>query len=334
MAGSAGNHHVNSGLLILGLVVVLLGLAADRAQAQLQFGFYKGKCNATDVESTVRSVVWGKYQNDTTIVAALLRMQFHDCFVQGCDASILLDGPGSEKNAPPNLSVRGYDVIDAVKTALEAACKQVVSCADIIAMATRDAVSFANGGFYNVQTGRRDSASPAKNVALPAPNIPINQALSLFARKNLSPVDMVYLLGGHTVGVTHCAFYQSRLYNYQNTGRPDPAMNTTLVNTLKKTCPDPRTNGPTTAPANLDQNPASALVVDNSYHKQLLRGNGVLQVDQDLASRNFVTGLIVSNIAARTDFNAKFGQAMVNMGAVEVLTGQQGQIRKSCRAAN
>ncbi|CAN1171333.1 Peroxidase 60 [Linum perenne] len=252
-------------------------------------------------------------------------MQFHDCFVQGCDASILLDGPTSEKTAPPNLSVRGYEIIDTVKTTLEGSCgPQVVSCADIIVMATRDAVSFAKGGFYNVQTGRRDGlASSAQSVSLPAPNIPIPQAIGMFGRKRLSPIDMVYLLGGHTVGVASCAFFQDRLYN-------DPSMNPTLLNSLRQTCP-PNSNSANTT--NLDQNPASSLIVDNSYYQQLLRRNGVLQVDQDLASHP-LTGFIVSGIANRADFSARFGQAMVNLGAVDVLTGQQGQIRKSCRVVN
>lgn len=61
--------------------------------------------------------------------------------MKGCDASILLDGSSSEKTAGPNLSVRGYDLIDAVKAAVEAICPGVVSCADIIVMATRDAVA-------------------------------------------------------------------------------------------------------------------------------------------------------------------------------------------------
>ncbi|CAN0916817.1 Peroxidase 60 [Linum grandiflorum] len=331
MTGSAANYNkVITALLGL----LLLGLAADQARAQLQFGFYKGKCRATDVdvESTVRRIVSEKYQSDKSIVAALLRMQFHDCFVQGCDASILLDGPTSEKTAPPNLSVRGYKIIDAVKTELEGSCgPQVVSCADIIVMATRDAVSLAKGGFYNVQTGRRDGlVSSAKNVALPAPNVPIPLSISMFGRKNLSPIDMVYLLGGHTVGVSSCAFFQDRLYNFRNSGRPDPSMNPTLLSSLRQTCP-PNSNSANTT--NLDQNPASSLIVDNSYYQQLLRRNGILQVDQDLASHP-LTGFIVSAIANRADFSARFGQAMINLGAVDVLTGQQGQIRKSCRVVN
>lgn len=48
--------------------------------------------------------------------------------------------PNGEKTAPPNLSVRGYDFIEEIKTEIENTCPGVVSCADIIVMATRDAV--------------------------------------------------------------------------------------------------------------------------------------------------------------------------------------------------
>ncbi|XP_042479744.1 uncharacterized protein LOC122060699 [Macadamia integrifolia] len=60
---------------------------------------------------------------------------------KGCDASILLDGNTTEKNASPDLTVRGYSVIDNPKSALESQCgKGIVSCADIIIMAAREAV--------------------------------------------------------------------------------------------------------------------------------------------------------------------------------------------------
>uniref|UniRef100_A0A6N2KZ32 peroxidase n=1 Tax=Salix viminalis TaxID=40686 RepID=A0A6N2KZ32_SALVM len=58
----------------------------------------------------------------------------------GCDASILLNcSTGqAEKDSPPNLRVRGHQVIDRVKAALEKTCPGVVSCADILAIVARD----------------------------------------------------------------------------------------------------------------------------------------------------------------------------------------------------
>lgn len=65
---------------------------------------------------------------------------FINSFLQGCDGSVLLESPTkqAEKNAFPNLSLRGFQVIDKVKTAVEEACPGVVSCADILALVARD----------------------------------------------------------------------------------------------------------------------------------------------------------------------------------------------------
>lgn len=65
--------------------------------------------------------------------------------MQGCDGSVLLDGSASgpsEKDAPPNLSLRArsFKIIDDLRARVHKQCGRVVSCADITALAARDAV--------------------------------------------------------------------------------------------------------------------------------------------------------------------------------------------------
>lgn len=121
------------------LVFVLFNMVATLVKGQgTRVSFYASSCPLA--ESIVSSAVQSHFQSDPSVGPALLRMHFHDCFVHGCDASILIDGPDSEKKAPPNLGVRGYKVIDDAKAQLEATCPGVVSCADILALAARDAV--------------------------------------------------------------------------------------------------------------------------------------------------------------------------------------------------
>lgn len=71
---------------------------------------------------------------------------------QGCDGSLLLDDTPTmlgEKLSLSNInSLRSYEVVDEIKEALEKACPGTVSCADIIIMASRDAVALV--GFFSL----------------------------------------------------------------------------------------------------------------------------------------------------------------------------------------
>ncbi|XP_072971824.1 peroxidase 57-like [Typha angustifolia] len=320
--------------MLLNTIVFLLLLISfgTTCHGALQYGFYRGKCGTKDVEAIIAGVVRQRFFTDSKIVAALLRMQFHDCFVNGCDASILLDGPFSEKTAPPNLSVFGYDLIDRAKAAVEAACPGVVSCADIIIAATRDAIALAGGLSYQVPMGRRDGTiSLASRVNLPSPSITVRQSIQVFQSKGLNTYDMVLLLGGHTVGVTHCSIIRDRLYNFRGTGKPDPSLNPIYVQILSNmVCP---------RFSNFNNfvfldDPSSALKVDNSFYKQLLQNKGILPIDQALAS-DWSTRWIVQQLAGNSNlFLTRFNQAMVKLASVQVLTGTQGQIRRNCRRIN
>lgn len=136
--------------------------------------------------------------------------------------------------------------------------------------------------------------------------------------------------GGHTVGTAHCSFFSDRLYNFDGTGGPDPTMDSLLVATLRLRCPQ---NASDDSTVNLDQNILSSNVVDNSYYRQILMKRGVLKIDQSLALDS-ATRDIVKSVANGFSFSSQFNNAMIKMGAIEVLTGTNGEIRNSCRAVN
>lgn len=63
--------------------------------------------------------------------------------MQGCDGSVFLDDTitlQGEKKAPNNIhALKGFRIIDRIKNRLESECPGIVSCADILTVAARDA---------------------------------------------------------------------------------------------------------------------------------------------------------------------------------------------------
>ncbi|CAK9220387.1 unnamed protein product [Sphagnum troendelagicum] len=166
--------------------------------------------------------------------------------LQGCDASNPINSTPTntaELDALPNLTLHGMDLIDKAKAAVEDACPGIVSCADVISLATRDNVITAGGEYYAVSTGRRDSrVSLASSANLPGPSFSVASAASAFEDHGLNITDMVTLRGAHTMGVVHCEFY-SCLYNFRGTGRQDPSMAPSLVESLRSVCPKAASTG-------------------------------------------------------------------------------------------
>ncbi|KAL4588547.1 hypothetical protein LXL04_001438 [Taraxacum kok-saghyz] len=312
------------------LLVLLLATFTTLAQAQgnrgrgrsgTRVGFYRATCPR--VESIVQSAVQSAVQSNPTIAPGLLRMFFHDCFVNGCDASLLIDGPSTEKAAGPNSLLRGFDVIDAAKTQLESTCPGVVSCADILALAARDSVVLTGGRSWQVPLGRRDGliSQGSDTANLPAFNDPITLQIQKFADKGLNTQDLVTLVGGHTIGTSACAFFSYRLYNFNNTNGPDPDINPSFLPQLRALCP----NGGN-AFRRVDLDTGSVGSFGNSFYENLRNGRGVIESDaklwSDRRTRRFVQGFLGRGRSG-SRFNTEFGRAMVKLGNTEVKTGRQ-----------
>ncbi|KAK9082736.1 hypothetical protein Scep_029207 [Stephania cephalantha] len=210
--------------------------------------YYKKHYNNTDqcrdVEEYIKHQVKTFWEKDPSITPKLLRLLYSDCFVTGCDASILLIGPNSERTAPQNIGLGGFAFIDKVKEVVESRCRGVVSCADILNLATRDAVHLAGAPSYPVLTGRRDGMTSLKEtVDLPSPSISWESALSYFRSKGLDVLDMTTLLGTHSMGFTRCRYILDRLYSYNGTNKPDPNMDHKFLLEMRDRCPPKTTKG-------------------------------------------------------------------------------------------
>ncbi|CAA2999426.1 peroxidase 64-like [Olea europaea subsp. europaea] len=319
----------------------------------LSLNYYTKTC--PDVEYVIAQVVREATMKDKTVPAALLRMHFHDCFIRvikyfhliygfflfffwanlfdllkGCDGSVLLNSKGgnkAEKDGPPNVSLHAFYVIDSAKKAVEAKCPGIVSCADILALAARDAVVLAGGPTWDVPKGRKDGriSKASETVQLPAPTFNISQLQQSFSQRGLSMEDLVALSGGHTLGFSHCSSFQNRLHNFNSTHDIDPTLHPSIAASLRSICPIK--NKAKNAGTNMD--PSSA-TFDNNYYKLTLQKKSLFSSDQALLTIPKTKDLVSKYASSKEAFNTAFVNSMIKMSSI---TGGQ-EVRKDCRVVN
>ncbi|PHT57168.1 Peroxidase 16 [Capsicum baccatum] len=316
-------------VLILAIIVILGG-----ADGQLQENFYAFTC--PNVEFIVQQAVATKFSQTFVTIPATLRLFFHDCFVEGCDASVMIASPDgdAEKDFKDNLSLAGdgFDTVVKAKEAVEALCPGIVSCADILAIAARDVVVLAGGPSYNVELGRRDGLiSKASRVAgnLPEPNFNLIQLNTMFARHNLSQFDMIALSGAHTLGFSHCDRFANRIYSFTPSNPVDPSLDPEYAKQLMGMCPQ---NVDPSIAINMD--PVTPRTFDNEYYKNLVGGKGLFTSDQVLFTDESSQGTVNDFANNGFDFNGAFVTAMRKLGRVGVKTGDKGEIRLDCSRFN
>ncbi|KAL6203532.1 hypothetical protein ACLB2K_027232 [Fragaria x ananassa] len=271
--------------------------------AKLTANFYNKVC--PQALPTIRRVVKQAIHREPRIGASLLRLHFHDCFVNGCDGSILLDDAANftgEKTALPNAnSVRGFNVIDDIKKALQ-------------------------GPQYEVLLGRRDARNASLNDAnrnLPPPFFSFAQLLSNFQSHGLNLKDLVVLSAAHTIGQARCTTFKQRIYNDTNI---DPK----FAAFAKKNCPSSGGDD------NIEPLDATPRRFDTVYFKSLLKNKGLLHSDQELFKGNgSASDKLVQYYSSHSSaFGKDFSKSMIKMGNMKPLTGTAGEVRLNCRKIN
>ncbi|CAN1843739.1 Peroxidase 39 [Linum perenne] len=301
------------------LVMVALVLVGS-TNAQLKMGFYSKSC--PKAEKIIQDFVHQKISTVPSLAATFIRMHFHDCFVRNTTS-----GEQPEKQSPPNLTLRGFDFIDRVKSLVEAECPGVVSCADVLTLVTRDSIVAVGGPSWRVPTGRRDGvisrSSEARNN-IPPPFANFTTLQTLFANQGLDVKDLVLLSGAHTIGLSHCSSFSNRLYNFT-------ALDSDYASNLRsRKC---RTINDNTTKVEMD--PGSRNTFDLSYYSLLLKRRGLFESDAALTT-NSASLQLVDKIAKGSvkDFFSEFALAMEKMGRINVKTGSNGEIRKQCALVN
>nr|POE80711.1 lignin-forming anionic peroxidase [Quercus suber] len=293
-------------------VVFMLLLLSTTCKAQLSSTFYDQNC--PNGLSTIRNAIRTAVSRERRMAASLIRLHFHDCFVQGCDASILLED--GERNAVQNKgSARGYEVIDSAKAQVEKICPGVVSCADILAVAARDASVAVGGPSWTVKLGRRDSTTASSSLA--------EQELPRFTDGLDS---LISRFGSHTLGQAQCSSFRGRIYNNGSD------IDVGFASTRKRRCPDTSGQLGDSNLAPLDLVTPNSF--DNNYFKNLLQKKGLLQSDQILFSGGSTDNIVSEYSRSPATFKSDFASAMIKMGDIGPLTGSASQIRRICCAIN
>ncbi|KAF4382625.1 hypothetical protein F8388_015453 [Cannabis sativa] len=193
---------------------------------------------------------------------------------------------------------------------------------------------FVRGGpSWSVPTGRRDgriSNRTEANNMIPAPTANFTTLQTLFSNQGLDLQDLVLLSGAHTIGVSRCSSFSSRLYNFSGRGDQDPALDSEYAANLKANkC---KTQNDNTTLVEMD--PGSRKSFDLSYYTLVLKRRGLFQSDSALTTNSFTKSYMQKLLQGSENFFTEFAKSMEKMGRINVKTGSDGEIRKNCAVVN
>ncbi|KAH7404336.1 hypothetical protein KP509_15G021300 [Ceratopteris richardii] len=320
-------------LISLALCAFLFGRGAvGGGKEGLSYGFYKTTC--PKAEQIVKEQVYKTYYIHGNSAISFHRNVFHDCSVEGCDASLLLESTAdfrSEKESERNFGMRNFKYVNDIKDALEKECPGVVSCADLVVLSGRDGVAMLGGPHFEVKTGRRDTRvhtteKDADTYLLPH-DAGVDAFLDTMAKLSINAPQAIALIGSHTVGRVHCVHLVSRLYP-----TVDPTLNASYADYLKIRCPSP--NPDPTAVEYSRNDRGTPMIFDNNYYKNVIELKGLLRLDNALFLDPRTKPYVMRMAQDRDYFNEQFIAGMSILTEHNVLTGSEGEIRKNCQWVN
>ncbi|PIA42626.1 hypothetical protein AQUCO_02000221v1 [Aquilegia coerulea] len=134
------------------------------------------------------------------------------------------------------------------------------------------------------------------------------------------------------IGVAHCQFFRSRLYNFSGTGLPDPSLEPEslhLMRSRRQSSDDSKSH--TEEPGvSMGYDGATGPVFGTNYNNTLVLGKGILHADQQLMAGEGTASWVEAYASDESLFRRDFAQVMMKLSSLRVLTKPLGQIRLNC----
>ncbi|KAG2588207.1 hypothetical protein PVAP13_5NG196400 [Panicum virgatum] len=282
---------------------VLLAAVPAAQAGELQVGYYGKKCKG--LENIVKWHVIRALKANRRTGSALVRLLFHDCFVRGCDGSVLLDAsydnPHPEKEAPANIGLTAFDLLEEIKAAVEDKCPGVVSCSDLLIYAARDASSILSNGHvhFDVPAGRLDGfVSKAEEAQAELPD----------SADDIVPAYRELLKYKCSQGSNPPVVNNVRDEDYDVVARYTPGF-TSRVRKVSD-------------------------YLDNSYYHNNLAKIVTFHSDWTLLTHKEALGHVKEYAENGTLWDEDFADSLVKLSKLPMPAGSKGEIRKKCSAIN
>ncbi|CAA6658209.1 unnamed protein product [Spirodela intermedia] len=260
--------------------------------------FYKDSC--PQAEEIIKEQVGLLYKRHKNTAFSWLRNIFHDCAVESCDASLLLDSTRrtlSEKEADRSFGMRNFRYLDTIKEALE-------------------------------RSALRSSPAPTSSSSLPEKALHFPGGVPPDHNESISSIlDKFNALGINT-----------RWPHPLRQARPpplpevDPAINPDHIPHMLKKCPDSIPDPKAVQYVRNDR--GTPMKLDNNYYRNILDNKGLLMVDHQLAYDSRTRPFVLKMAKSEDYFFQEFSRAIQILSENNPLTGTKGEVRKQCNVAN